>query len=140
MGKAFTTTSIRGRLDRVGITLSALCAVHCLATIVLVSALGFGGELFANPIIHEAGLAIAMIVAAVAIGWGALRHRRAGPFVTAMTGLTFMGGALAVPHGVEEAVLTIIGVALVSLGHILNLRACRCALSGVDACTSESDR
>jgi len=42
--------------------------------------------------------------------------------VVAMTGLTFMGGALAVPHGIKEAVLTIIGVALVSLGHILNLR------------------
>ena len=34
----------------------------------------------------------------------------------------FMGGALAVPHGYKEAVLTIIGVALVSLGHVLNLR------------------
>ena len=55
----------------------------------------------------------------------ALRHRRAAPFVTAMTGLTFMGGALAVPHGYEEAVLTIIGVALVSLGHILNMRHTR---------------
>ncbi|RYD88861.1 MAG: MerC domain-containing protein, partial [Sphingomonadales bacterium] len=38
------------------------------------------------------------------------------------TGLSFMGGALAVPHGYEEAVLTIIGVGLVSLGHILNIR------------------
>ena len=111
-----------GRIDRAGITLSALCAVHCLATIVLVSALGIGGGLLANPIIHEIGLALAMIVAAVAIGIGALRHRRAAPFVTAMTGLSFMGGALAVPHGFEEAVLTIIGVGLVSLGHILNMR------------------
>ena len=115
-------TSIRGNLDRAGITLSALCVVHCLATLVLVSALGLGGEFFANPIIHEVGLALAMVVAAVAIGIGALRHRRAGPFVTAMTGLSFMGGALAVPHGYEEAVLTIIGVALVTLGHILNMR------------------
>ncbi len=133
-------TSIRGNLDRAGITLSALCVVHCLATLVLVSALGLGGELLADPIIHEVGLALAMVVAAVAIGWGALRHRRAGPFVTAMTGLTFMGGALAVPHGYDEAVLTIIGVALVSLGHILNLRACRCALSGGDVCTADPDR
>ena len=60
-----------------------------------------------------------------AIGWGAVRHRMAAPFVVAMTGLTFMGGALAVPHGVEEAVLTIIGVALVALGHVLNLRHLR---------------
>lgn len=132
--------SIRGNLDRTGITLSALCMVHCLATIALVSTLGLGGELLADPIIHEVGLALAMIVAAVAIGWGALRHRRAGPFVTAMTGLTFMGGALAVPHGYEEAILTIIGVALVSLGHLLNLRACRCSLSGEHACTADPDR
>lgn len=132
--------SIRVHADRAGITLGALCAVHCLATLVLVSALGLGGNLLANPLIHEIGLALAMIVAAVAIGWGALKHRRAGPFVTAMTGLTFMGGALAVGHGFEEAVLTIIGVALVSLGHILNLRACRCALSGGDACTADPDR
>ena len=132
--------SIRGNLDRVGVTLSALCAVHCLATIVLVSSLGLGGELLGDPIIHEVGLVLAMIVAAVAIGWGALKHRRAGPFVTAMTGLSFMGGALAVPHGFEEAILTIIGVALVSLGHILNLRACRCSLSGEHACTADTDR
>ena len=132
--------SIRGNLDRAGITLSALCAVHCLATIVLVSSLGLGGELLGNPIIHEVGLVLAMIVAAVAIGWGALKHRRSVPFVTAMTGLSFMGGALAVPHGFEEAILTIIGVALVSLGHILNLRACRCSLSGEHACTADTDR
>jgi hypothetical protein len=33
-----------------------------------------------------------------------------------------MGGALAVPHGVDEAVLTVIGVTLVAAGHLLNLR------------------
>jgi hypothetical protein len=33
-----------------------------------------------------------------------------------------MGGGLAVEHGVEEAVLTVIGVTLVALGHVLNLR------------------
>ena len=132
--------SIRGSVDRAGITLSALCAVHCLATIALVSALGIGGELLGDPIIHEVGLALAMVIAAVAIGLGALRHRRAAPFVTAMTGLSFMGGALAVPHGYEEAVLTIIGVGLVSLGHILNLRACRCSLSGEHACSADPDR
>ena len=114
--------SIRRYLDRTGIIISGLCVVHCLATILVVSALGIGGQFLFSPDIHRFGLVIALIIAAVAIGWGALKHRRAAPFVTAMTGLTFMGGALAVPHGAQEAVLTIIGVALVSLGHILNLR------------------
>lgn len=120
---------IRRRLDRAGIFLSGACAVHCLLSIVLVSGMGIGGEFFLSPDIHRVGLVIATLIAAVAIGWGALRHRVAAPFVIAMTGLSFMGGALAVEHGPKEAILTIIGVALVSLGHVLNLRhshACAC--------------
>ncbi len=115
-------TPIRHRLDRAGIWLSGLCFLHCLASIVIVSALGIGGQFLLSEEIHRVALALAMVIAGVAIGWGALKHRRAAPFVVAMMGLSFMGGALAVPHGVEEAVLTIIGVILVSLGHLLNLR------------------
>ena len=117
---------IRQRLDRAGIALSALCAVHCVLSIVLVSVLGLGGTFLADPDIHRIGLLLATLIAGVAIGWGALRHRVASPFVVAMIGLSFMGGALAVEHGPREAVLTVIGVALVSLGHILNLRHHRC--------------
>lgn len=113
---------IRRRLDRAGILLSGMCALHCLLSIVLVSGLGIGGQFFLSPDIHRAGLLLATLIAGVAIGWGALRHRMAAPFVVAMMGLSFMGGALAVPHGYKEAILTIIGVALVSLGHILNVR------------------
>lgn len=115
-------SSIRMRLDRAGIILSGLCLIHCLASIAVISALGIGGQWFLSPAIHRWGLAAAVVIAGVTIGWGAIRHRRRTPFVVAMTGLTFMGGALAAPHGVEEAVLTVIGVALVSTGHILNLR------------------
>ena len=118
-------TPIRQRLDRAGIALSALCAVHCLLSVVLVSVIGLGAEALFDPAIHRFGLLVATLVAAVAIGWGAVKHRMAAPFVVAMTGLSFMGGALAVPHGLEEAVLTIIGVALVAVGHFMNLRHLR---------------
>ena len=114
--------SNRIRLDALGIALSALCAVHCVLTIVVISSLGLMGGWLLAPELHWWGLVAATIIAGVAIGIGAVRHRRRMPFVVAMTGLTFMGGALAAPHGIQEAVLTIIGVALVSLGHILNWR------------------
>ena len=117
-----TFPRIRGRLDRAGVLLSSLCAVHCVLGIVIVAGLGLGGGLLLDPVIHRVGLLLATVIAGVAIGIGALQHRRAAPFVVAMTGLSFMGGGLAVEHGVEEAVLTIIGVALVSAGHLLNLR------------------
>ena len=113
---------IRGRLDRVGVALSALCLLHCVLGIVLVAGLGLGVGWLLDPVIHKIGLLLATLVAGVAIGIGAVRHRRRAPFVVAMTGLTFMGGALAVGHGYEEAVLTVIGVGLVAGGHILNLR------------------
>jgi hypothetical protein len=114
---------IRHRLDRVGIALSCLCAVHCVLGLVIVAGLGIGGTLLLDPAIHRGGLMIATVVAGVAIGLGALQHRSAAPIAVAIIGLAFMGGALAVNHGPEEAVLTIIGVSLVALGHLLNVRS-----------------
>jgi len=113
---------IRDRFDRLGMILSGLCLVHCVAGLLIVAGLGLGSTFLLDPMIHRVGLLLAVLVAGVAIGLGALRHRRRMPFVVAMTGLSFMGGALAVGHGVEEAVLTIIGVSLVAVGHVLNLR------------------
>jgi uncharacterized membrane protein (UPF0136 family) len=113
---------MRGRFDRLGVVLSCLCAVHCVAGIVLVAGLGIGGTLLLHPAIHKVGLVIATLVAAIAIGMGALRHRRRMPIVVAMTGLCFMAAGLAVGHGTDEMVLTVIGVALVAAGHFLNLR------------------
>ncbi|MFM7349769.1 MAG: MerC domain-containing protein [Erythrobacter sp.] len=117
-------TSLRRRLDHIGIGLAGLCAVHCLATLVVISALGLGGHLFLlNENIHHIGLALALVVAGLAIGWGLLRHGRVLPFAIALGGLTLMAVALLVPHGVDEFLLTLAGVALVSVGHFINLRA-----------------
>jgi hypothetical protein len=119
---ASTPSPLRLRLDGLGVLLSGLCAVHCVVGIFAVAGLGLGGELLLAPEIHSAGLALAAIVAALAIGLGALRHRRAGPLLVALAGLGCMGAALLVGHGVEEAVLTVVGVVLVAAGHLLNLR------------------
>jgi len=113
---------MRGRLDRTGMLLSSLCLIHCLGGLFLVAVLGLGGGLLFAPWIHRVGFALAMSIAAVAIGLGALQHRRPAPFVVAMMGLTFMGSGLAVEHGAKEAVLTVIGVSLLATGHVLNLR------------------
>lgn len=116
-------TSLRRRLDHVGIGLASLCALHCLLTLVVISALGLGGSILLNENIHRIGLALALVVGAVAIGWGLLRHRRILPFGVAIAGLGLMTAALVVPHGTSEFLLTLVGVGLVSLAHLLNLRA-----------------
>jgi hypothetical protein len=112
----------QARLDGLGVVLSGLCAVHCIAGIVVVAGLGLGGGLLLAPEIHRIGLVLAALVAAAAIGIGALRHRRPGPLLVALCGLGCMAAALSVGHGVEEAVLTVAGVTLVAAGHLLNLR------------------
>ena len=81
-----------------------------------------GGGLLLAPEIHRVGLVLAALVAAGAIGLGVLRHRRPAPLLVALGGLGCMAAALAVGHGVEEAVLTVAGVTLVAVGHLLNLR------------------
>ena len=116
-------SSLRRRLDQIGLGLAGLCAVHCLATLLVISALGVGGHFLFDENIHRVGLALALAVAGVAIGWGLLRHGRLLPFVIALAGLALMSVALLVPHGANEFLLTLAGVVLVSLGHFLNLRA-----------------
>jgi hypothetical protein len=114
--------TIRDRFDRVGVLLSGLCALHCVLSIVLVSVLGLGGEILLTPAIHEIGLALAILVGIVTLGLGVLRHGQAGPLLIGAGGIALMALALMVPHGPQEAALTIAGVALVATAHIRNLR------------------
>ncbi|WP_336985295.1 MerC domain-containing protein [Altererythrobacter aquiaggeris] len=114
--------TVRHWLDRAGVVLSALCAAHCVAGLALVTLLGASGGLLFAPQFHEAGLAIAVVIGALAVGMGAVKHRRLAPVVLGITGLALMGGALFVEHGYSEAGLTIAGVALVAAAHIINLR------------------
>lgn len=113
---------IRGHLDRVGVFLSCLCLIHCLAGLVLLASMGAGASFLLDPSIHKVGLLLATVIAASAIGLGAVRQRRVAPFAVALLGLAFMTGAVLVGHGFEEAALTVIGVVMVAGGHILNLR------------------
>lgn len=117
-------TLIRSRLDRAGIILSGLCVVHCLLGVLLVGMLGLGGEVLLSPAVHRFGLALALGIGVVSLGFGVARHGRTGPLLIGGLGLALMAAAIAVGHGVAEAVLTVLGVSLVALAHIRNLRAC----------------
>jgi MerC mercury resistance protein len=120
-------TTLRRRLDHLGIGLAGLCALHCLVTLVVISALGLGGVVGGHYLldenIHRIGLLLALLVGGLAMGWGLVRHRRRLPFAVAAGGLSLMAAALVIPHGANEFLLTLVGVAMVSAAHLLNLRA-----------------
>lgn len=117
------STSSSHWLDRLAIGLSGLCVVHCVGTALLVTLLASVGGVLLNPAIHEVGLTIAIALAAVALGRGVLIHGFMLPVAIGGLGIGVMAGALTLPHGSQEVMSTIFGVALVALGHDLNRRA-----------------
>lgn len=116
-------TPARDLFDRLAIGLSAICLVHCAATVVFVAALATAGGILLNPAIHEVGLGLAILLAIVGLGRGLLQHRRPAPTILGGAGIALMATALTVPHGASEAVFTMFGVLLVAAAHFLNRRA-----------------
>jgi len=114
--------SIRNRMDRAGVLLSGLCALHCLAGLLLVTGLGLGGEMLLAPAIHRVGLALAVGLGALTLGLGVMRHGDPRPLQLGLGGIGLMALALFSGHGTAEAVLTICGVALLAWAHLRNLR------------------
>lgn len=112
-----------GRLDRFGMILSGLCAVHCVTTIAVMALLASVGGTLLHPSIHEIGLALAVLLGIIALGAGYLRHGQRLPTLIGGVGLGIMALALTLPHGVPEAIATLTGVGLLALGHHLNRRA-----------------
>jgi hypothetical protein len=122
-GTMTRTGSLLGSFDRWAIALSGVCVAHCLGTAVLLGAASALGGLLENPLIHEVGLALAILFGLVAMGRGIMMHGYMMPPAIGSLGLGVMTGALSLPHGEGEILATLIGVGLLALGHDLNRRA-----------------
>jgi hypothetical protein len=111
--------------DRLGVLLSALCLLHCLAGLLLVTVLGTGAAfagVLLDPHVHEYGLVAAIAVGGVGLGVGAMRHGHMRLLAIGTFGLALMALGLVVPHGPAEAAVTALGVSLLAFAHIRNLR------------------
>jgi hypothetical protein len=111
------------RLDRIAMTLSGVCVVHCFATAMLLGLLSAAGGFLGKPIIHEVGLTFAMILGAIALGRGIREHGFVLPSLVGATGLAIMAYALTMHETGLEPVYTVIGVLILALGHRLNSMA-----------------
>ncbi|MDB5676170.1 MAG: hypothetical protein JWM65_3152 [Sphingomonas bacterium] len=114
---------VEARFDRFAIGLSGLCAIHCVASSVLLALAASAGGLL-DPRIHEVGLSFAMLFGVIALGRGTMSHGYMLPAVVGSAGLGMMAGAVTMPHGSGyETVWTLLGVAILALAHDLNRRA-----------------
>jgi hypothetical protein len=111
------------RLDKLAMGLSGLCAVHCVATAVLLGLVASAGGLLGRPIIHEVGLSLAMIVGAIALGRGIREHGFVLPSAVGAVGLAIMAYAMSLHETGYEPAFTILGVSVLAFGHRLNMLA-----------------
>jgi hypothetical protein len=119
----FVNDARSGLMDRLAIGLSGLCLVHCLASAVFVAMLASAGGILLHPAIHEVGLTFAIGLGIVALGRGVVDHGFMMPSAVGGLGLGVMTGSLGLPEGGAGTLYTIIGVAILALGHDLNRRA-----------------
>ncbi len=112
-----------GLIDRVAIGLSGLCVIHCIASAVLVAVAASIGAVLLDPIIHEAGMMLALVLGIVGLGRGIMTHGFMMPAAIGSLGLGIMGGALSLGHDGGGTAYAILGVLILALGHDLNRRA-----------------
>ena len=113
--------SVHPRLDALGIVLSALCLLHCLALPILAT----GALAWAASERVHAGLTVALaaVVLAVALP-GYRRHRRAVVPALLVGGVALLVGAVVGGEGlgeIGETALTVAGSVVLVAGHGLNL-------------------
>ena len=112
-----------GSIDRLAIGVSGFCLVHCIASAVLVTMLASASGVLLDPIFHEVGMMIALVLGVVGLGRGVLDHGFMLPAAIGSLGLGIMAGALTLEHGGVTTVYSVVGVLILALGHDLNRRA-----------------
>ena len=112
-----------GAIDRMGIALSGLCVVHCVASAVWVAVLASAGGVLLDPMVHEVGLVLALGLGIFGLGRGVVEHGFMMPAAIGSLGLGVMSGGLTLGHDGGGTLYAIVGVLLVALGHDLNRRA-----------------
>lgn len=119
----FANATKSGLMDRLAIGLSGLCLVHCLASAIFVAVLASAGGILLHPAIHEVGLFFAIGLGVLALGRGVVDHGFMMPSAVGGLGIGVMAGSLGLPEGGAGTIYTVLGVAILALGHDLNRRA-----------------
>jgi len=133
-----------GWLDRLGMGLALVCAIHCLLTPVLVVCIPLIATSFwSDESFHLWMLALVLPLTTASMFLGCRNHRDKFTILLAVAGISFLIGGIFIgfshgyhghhhsilpaslfPHG-WESFLTTLGGTLLVLAHIRNYRLCR---------------
>ena len=112
--------------DRLGISASLLCVIHCLITPLLVLIAPLAGSYLSDAWFHIVILIIVFPVAILALWRGYRLHQMKRALWLGAAGLTLMLFGMFATHDVPyETVLMVSAGLTLSAAHFFNLRACR---------------
>lgn len=114
-------------MDKIGMSVSTICAIHCLLTPVLLPLLTLSGLTFVSDPQFELGLvALAVVLASYSILTSYFKqHKKLLPFYFFLLGITFVIIAKSLVSEQLERFVLPIGALLFTLAHGVNWRLCR---------------
>jgi hypothetical protein len=123
-----TSNAVLRFADRIGCSLSVACAIHCLATPVLLTVLSI------SPVGESAELPMmiaALVIAAATFSAGFVRRTTIAPLLLLLVAGPVMIVSRFVQSALTERGLLVAGAVLLVIGHVLNLRGGHdCAAGG----------
>lgn len=116
--------------DKFAISLSLLCAMHCLALpVMLVLLPSLTALQLDNEAFHHRMLVAVLPTSIYALVMGCKKHKRYQLLFLGFTGLTLLVLAVLLGEDITgeygEKTLTVLGATLIASGHYLNFRLCQ---------------
>lgn len=116
-------------LDKTGIWLAIVCAVHCLMVPVLLPTLSLVGLTFLGAdLLERAILTLSAVIGFIAIVIGTRHHRSLLPLLALVSGVTLYFNKHVIGHHFGhgwEIPVVLVGASLLISAHVLNLYLCR---------------
>lgn len=117
-------------LDKVAVSTSAICAIHCLCLPLLLGVFpAMGATLFGDEFFHVLLLWMVIPLSLVALFLGCRKHKSRLVAVMGLIGLTFLVIAASAGHDLlgeaGERAATLIGAIAIAAGHLRNYTLCR---------------
>ncbi len=107
--------------DKVGMSASVACAIHCALLPIVITVLPIIGlEFLANPMLELSMIVLSIGLACIALSGAYKKHRKILPFVILMLGFC----SIAMGHLIEdlENYLIPLGGLLIAMAHFINLK------------------
>ena len=112
--------------DKLAITLSVTCAIHCLAVpLLLVCLPSFSVLSLNNEAFHFWMIVIVLPTSVYALFMGCKQHKRYRLLLIGFVGLALLVLALMLGNEFWEKILTLMGATVIACGHYWNYRLCQ---------------